>query len=180
MAMRVSAAGVPDAAPLRALSAGDTFTSVPAVVFDGSHFVAAWADGVIPFDQQRIADGFSTAQVSGASHRHRRQPARRRAGQRVASPWPPPAAMAAARPRWHSPAAKACVSLDRPHHRARPGAGGTEFGADGTLRSGAGYAIHVASIPTDTLVRVTATGAGAAWIDWFDGATLQGVRVHPF
>jgi hypothetical protein len=39
MALRVSAAGMPDAAPL-ALSAGRTLTSVPAVAFDGSHFVA--------------------------------------------------------------------------------------------------------------------------------------------
>ena len=147
MAMRVSAAGVPDAAPL-ALSAGDTFTSVPAVVFDGSHFVAAWAD-VIPFDQQRIADEFSTAQVWGASHRHRRQPTACRAA----------VGIAVATTGGHGRSAPALAFtgseslVSWTDHTTAPAlVQAARSAPDGTLRSGAGYAIHVASIPTDTLV----------------------------
>jgi hypothetical protein len=44
---------------------------------------------------------------------------------------------------------------------------------DGTLRSGAGCETRVGSTASESFVRVTATGPGAAWIDWFDGTGLQ-------
>lgn len=177
MAMRVSAAGVPDAAPI-ALSAGGTFTSVPAVVFDGSHFVVAWADGVIPYDQQRIADGFSTAQIWA---------------RRVATDGslldgvPGNGGIAVATASGHGRGAPALAFTGgeslvswMDHTSAPVLVQAARIGSDGTLRSGAGYAIRVASTTNAASVRVTGTGAGAAWIDWFDGTTLQGVRAHPF
>jgi hypothetical protein len=177
MALRVSAAGVPDAAPL-VLSAGGTFTSMPAVAFDGSHFVATWADGVIPYDQQRIADDFSTSQIWAR---------RIDTDGSLLDGVPGNGGIAVATTSGHGRSAPAvaftgseCLVTWTDHASAPTFVQAARIAPDGTLRSGAGYEIRVGSMANESFVRVTATGAGAAWIDWFDGTALQGVRVHPF
>lgn len=177
MALRVSAAGVPDAAIL-ALSAGGTFTNVPAVAFDGSHFVAAWGDGVIPYDQQRIADTFNTSQIWA-----------RRIGTdgSLLDGVPGSGGIAVATTSGHARSAPSlaftgseCLVTWTDHTSAPTFVQAVRIAPDGTLRSGAGYEVRVGSMTNESFVRVTATGAGAAWIDWLDGTALQGVRVHPF
>lgn len=177
MALRVSGAGVPDAAPL-ALSAGGTFTTVPAVAFDGNHFVVVWGDGVIPYDQQRIADAFSTSQIWA-----------RRIGTdgSLLDGVPGNGGIAVATTSGHGRSAPSlaftgseCLVTWTDHTSAPTFVQAARIAPDGTLRSGAGYEIRVCSMTNESFVRTTATGAGAAWIDWFDGTALQGVPVHPF
>ncbi len=177
MALRVSAAGVPDPAPLT-LSAGGTLTGVPAVAFDGSHFVATWSDGVIPYVQQRIADSFSTAQIWA-----------RRIGTdgSLLDGVPGNGGIAVAITGGHGRSAPSlaftgseCLVTWTDHTGAPVLVRAARIAPDGTLRSGAGYEILVGSMISESPVHVTATGAGTAWIDWFDGTALQGVRVHPF
>ena len=177
MALRVSAAGVPDAAPL-ALSAGGTLTSAPAVAFDGSHFVAAWGDGVIPFAQQRVVDSLSSTQIWA-----------RRIGSdgSLLDGVPGNGGIAVASTGGHGRSAPAlactgseCLVTWTDHTSAPILVQAARIAPDGSLRSGAGYEVRVGSMVDESFVRLTATGAGAAWISWFDGTALQGVRVHPF
>jgi len=140
--------------------------------------VATWADGVIPYDQQRIADDFSTSQIWAR---------RIDTDGSLLDGVPGNGGIAVATTSGHGRSAPAvaftgseCLVTWTYHTSAPTFVQAARIAPDGTLRSGAGYEIRMGSMANESFVRVTATGAGAAWIDWFDGAALQGVRVHPF